>query len=425
MSGIDTPTAPTPTNTANDHRGSVRSDATQSRLSKQLKKEGIGWRKLLSKYNKDEPTDVTAHGALGFDKKDTVGSDSTPQTGNDGQPSQHERSLPRRELQNTPVQSFLSSTDRTELSTIQDSDSPRSVSNPLDEKQRPPPRPPSPQDSEYDNPNEPPPLKYTLRTRKASIVFFWSLILIDSIAIPLVLYFTLQYHTDLTPNAVFSISTGCLGGISIVEYILRFWRLWKHSSQCRVVGARRWYLDWFHWNFSIAWVYIMVELIIGTAFDNPPIRLLAMPCASLLWWFAFEMLIMDAMRILGYRAPLRISSIPKGEPLRPGIYPIIEDVCAVDGSGGTEFRLAFNKRFESSHYFRLMLHRLTLFWAFGCLGCAILTTVLVFVLEPDTSYVVGWVVPFVWAGIWILITFPYVKWHLRLEKEKWAQAKSV
>ena len=109
---------------------------------------------------------------------------------------------------------------------------------------------------------EPPPLNYTLYTRKLSIFIFWSFILIDSIAMPIVLYFCLWYDTNLSPNTVFSIVTAALGGVSILEYFLRFRRLWKKGSTCRVIGARRMYLDWFHWNFSLAWVVIMVELIV-------------------------------------------------------------------------------------------------------------------------------------------------------------------
>lgn len=108
---------------------------------------------------------------------------------------------------------------------------------------------------------EPPPLNYTLRTRKLSIFIFWSLIVIDSTAMPIGLYWGLWYGTDLTPNIVFSIVTAALGGVSIIEYVLRFWRLWKKGSTCRVIGARRAYLDWFHWNFSFAWIIIIIELI--------------------------------------------------------------------------------------------------------------------------------------------------------------------
>lgn len=113
----------------------------------------------------------------------------------------------------------------------------------------------------------PPPLDYDLRSRKRSIAIFWTLILIDSIVMPLGLYFGLWYGTNLTPNTVFSIVTAALGGASIFEYVVRFWRLWKKGSTCRVIGGRRAYLDWFHWNFSLSWVIIMVELIM---YVNPP-----------------------------------------------------------------------------------------------------------------------------------------------------------
>jgi hypothetical protein len=96
------------------------------------------------------------------------------------------------------------------------------------------------------------------------------------------------------------------------------------------------------------------------------------------------------MRYFGVRAPFRISSLPRGSPLRPGIYSIIEDVIAVDGSGGLEFRQRLNLRYLASHYFRQMLHRLTLFWAFGALACAAGTTAIIFTTERNVAYIVSW-----------------------------------
>jgi hypothetical protein len=112
---------------------------------------------------------------------------------------------------------------------------------------------------------EPPPLNYTLRTRKWAITWFWTIVVFDSVVMPLALYYGLWYglHTKgkMSANTVFSIVTAALGGISIGEYFIRFWRLFKKASVCRVIGARRMYLDWFHWNFTAGWVVIMVELI--------------------------------------------------------------------------------------------------------------------------------------------------------------------
>lgn len=115
---------------------------------------------------------------------------------------------------------------------------------------------------------KPPPLNYTLHTRKMSIFIFWSFIIFDSVVMPIALYFGLWYgvgppakEQKLSANAVFSIVTAAIGGASIVEYAVRFWRLFKKGSTCRVIGARRWYLDLFHWNYSLAWIIVMFELI--------------------------------------------------------------------------------------------------------------------------------------------------------------------
>ncbi|KAJ3946201.1 uncharacterized protein N0V96_004561 [Colletotrichum fioriniae] len=245
---------------------------------------------------------------------------------------------------------------------------------------------------------------------------------------PIALYFGLWYGVGpgtntltekkekLSPNAVFSIVTAAVGGASIVEYFVRFWRLWRKGSTCRVIGAHRWYLDWFHWNFSFAWIIIMIELIV-----NPPIRLLSMPVPTMLLVFGTQLLLIDALRALHLPSPLRISSVPRRAQLRPGIYSLIEDVCAVDGSGGTDFRVALDRRYEASHVFRAMLRRLGAFWAVGAEGCAVLCTALIFTLDGEVAYVVGWSLPFVWAGVWTVATFWYVKRELRREAKAWSE----
>jgi len=101
------------------------------------------------------------------------------------------------------------------------------------------------------------------------------------------------------------------------------------------------------------------------------------------------MLIIDVLRYFKVPAPIRISSLPRGSPLRPGIYSIIEDVVAVDGSGGTEFRQRLNLRYLASHHFRMMLHRLTIFWAFGSLMIAVVTTIIIFTTHRNVAYVVS------------------------------------
>jgi hypothetical protein len=100
---------------------------------------------------------------------------------------------------------------------------------------------------------------------------------------------------------------------------------------------------------------------------------------------------------------------------------MIEDVIAVDGSGGTTYREALNKRYEASHVFRAMLRRLGVFWAFGAEGCAVVTTVLVFTIQHEAAFVVGWSFPFAWAGVWAAVTVWYVKGKLAEETRVWEE----
>jgi hypothetical protein len=99
----------------------------------------------------------------------------------------------------------------------------------------------------YDDPDfrRPPPLNYSLRTRTKAIFWFWTLIFVDCVLMPIGLYFGMWYgltRDQLSANAVFSISTALLGTVSIVEYFIRFARLWRKNSNCRVIGAQRHYV---------------------------------------------------------------------------------------------------------------------------------------------------------------------------------------
>src|SRR5204863_7530583 len=121
----------------------------------------------------------------------------------------------------------------------------------------------------------------------------------------------------------------------------------------------------------------------------------------------------------GTRAPVPISSMPKGAPMTPGLYSIIEDVVAVNGGGGRPYREALRKRYEASSLFRRMLVRLSFFWGLGALSMAIATTIIVFVVRREIAFGIGWAVPFVWAGIWARINTVWVQRQLRIENNAW------
>jgi len=55
----------------------------------------------------------------------------------------------------------------------------------------------------YEDPdfNHPPPLNYSLRPRIKALAIFWTLIVLDCVAMPIGMYFGLWYGTSLSPNA--------------------------------------------------------------------------------------------------------------------------------------------------------------------------------------------------------------------------------
>jgi hypothetical protein len=92
--------------------------------------------------------------------------------------------------------------------------------------------------------------------------------------------------------------------------------------------------DFTHWNVLVSWVIIIAELVIGTIPDPPWMRMLAMPVPSIFFIFALETLVFEALYVFEKPAPFRISSIQKGEPMRPAIYPLLEDIIIHSGRGG-------------------------------------------------------------------------------------------
>ncbi|GLB21278.1 hypothetical protein AtubIFM61612_011237 [Aspergillus tubingensis] len=199
----------------------------------------------------------------------------------------------------------------------------------------------------------------------------------------------------------------------------RSWSLWRKESKVRVRNAGRYYFDFTHWNILVSWVIIIAELVLGTIPDPPWIRMLAMPVPSLFFIFSIEMLIFEFMHVLKMSVPFRISSIAKGDPMRPALYPLLEDIIAVDGNGGTEFRDRLDQRYNASPPFRNMLHRLTILWMVPQMLVAGGTLAGIVIADHELAYTLGWSVPAIWAGIWAMVMVICIRVELRRERHYW------
>ena len=95
--------------------------------------------------------------------------------------------------------------------------------------------------------------------------------------------------------------------------------------------------------------------------------------------------------MIGYKIPFKMSSLDKGDPIRPFTYTIVEDVIAVDTGQGRAYREAINMRYQASHRFRELLRRVDLLWAIPALVVGVGCTVVVALPQiPETvSYGIG------------------------------------
>ncbi|KAJ5192592.1 hypothetical protein N7449_008734 [Penicillium cf. viridicatum] len=261
---------------------------------------------------------------------------------------------------------------------------------------------------------EPLPLNYSLAKRKLRILMFWLLVLFDSFLLPIGLYYLLTRTTTWSSTTIFTVLTTTLFGTFVTESLQRSWDLWRKNSTCRVPN-----FDFTHWNILVSWVIIIAELVVGTVPDPPWMRILAMPVSSIFLVFALEMLVFELMYIYELPAPFRISSVPKGEPMRPALYPLLEDIIAVDGKGGTRFRDRLDQRYKSSPPFRSMMHRVTMLWAVPLVVVAGGTLAGVFIADRELAYTLGWSVPVIWAGIWVVLTVIWIRVELRRERHYW------
>jgi hypothetical protein len=296
-------------------------------------------------------------------------------------------------------------------------------------------------------------LPYTLHTRYASIAVAWTIILIPPIFINLGLFYGLWYGTDLdrilgsspslraqrerknhvTTNklTVLTLPTGILGIFTIIAIIERICKLTKKDPQFRPLKSQRYALDIFQWGYFGA--LLLISALISSTLargdidqdgHEMQIRLISMPAAVLMYFLAtltFLSLLINAIKV---ELPFRFGSVEKGNKVRPAIYYIVEDVVAVDGNGGLEYREAFTSRYENSPVFQRLVWNLSVVWMVGFYVFAAGFTILVFRLPVAAVYAVGWAGPFPLAGLMAVWTIFYVKAKLGEERAKEEEAGS-
>lgn len=114
-----------------------------------------------------------------------------------------------------------------------------------------------------------------------------------------------------------------------------------------------------------------------------------MPVPTVFFMAAGSELLSTIAYLRNLRTPIRISSVAKGEPFRPGVYHVIEDVIAVEGHAGQNYRKALNERYQASPEFRRMLVKLSLAWSIPALAVAVISTAVVFTVPATIAFGIG------------------------------------
>lgn len=246
------------------------------------------------------------------------------------------------------------------------------------------------QDSQDTLPPTIPPLPLDLNQNKLRIARFWAPIVLSSCLLPIIGYFVLHYETSLKLMIILSIFLAIMGAVSLLSFLLRGWALLKATSKCRPLGLEnaRWAFDYFFWNF--AFMFCVLTAIITSGIVTENLQIVSLPLSILVLWITAQMAIAQVLMAFKAKAPFRMSSIPKGDALRPGIFVIIEDCVAVDGKQGTAFRQAWNDRYASSPVFRRFLCQMERVWAAtGLLMVAVVWGVVFGLDDHEIGYALG------------------------------------
>lgn len=151
-------------------------------------------------------------------------------------------------------------------------------------------------------------------------------------------------------------------------------------------------MDYFNINFIAGMHYVTALIVAGCSLNDPSTspRIVAMGTPILLITTCSQLLYSCVSRFFKKPYPARFSSMPKGAETRPGLYTIVEDIVAVDGGQGQEFRKIWNDRYIASYEIRVLLGRLDYIWGVsGILLAGALIGVIWGVDDVDIGYALG------------------------------------
>ncbi|KAF7185102.1 hypothetical protein HII31_13377 [Pseudocercospora fuligena] len=269
-------------------------------------------------------------------------------------------------------------------------------------------------------------LPLDLSQHKLPLTLSWTTIILANGILPIVLYFALRHGTSLDLSVVLTVPTVLMSVPALWQLFQRTYYLLTNRKGCRPLGmtssSTKWYKSWsnfdyFQWNYIFGLVALTIFISVGTSIPSLPAT--AVSLSVLMLYVCLELILVEIGILLNLSAPFRFSSVPKGAPLRPGVFIVAEDVVAVDGKQGGAWRQGWNDRYEADAELQRLCR--TLDWVWGVSGLCVVAVIwgLAFAMDSvdeEVSYAIGWGLPWAWAGIMAVLTIWMAKRMLRRQR---------
>ncbi|KAE8214067.1 hypothetical protein CF327_g2491 [Tilletia walkeri] len=258
------------------------------------------------------------------------------------------------------------------------------------------------------------PLGYPMtKSRQRSLVIAIVLMILLNIVAPCVVYYVLRYAVKgYGASDLFGYTSLAMGTVSVLQWPYRYFQLCRQNGACSPVKPRtasllppvsstepqlalpklgalqkfKWVLvraDSFQWGLLIGIIFGAIPLIVSAMSTGRRGMFipLILTYPIVMGMIGLAMLGITLLSLYPeVKQPFRLSSVKKGSSFRPGLAYLWEDITAVDGGGGYEFRQAFSRRFESSPHFRKMNTVLSFFLGISFILYFVLALILTIIL---------------------------------------------
>ncbi|CAD6896007.1 unnamed protein product [Tilletia controversa] len=295
----------------------------------------------------------------------------------------------------------------------------------------------------------PPSLNYIMTSaRKRSLFITVGTIIFLNIALPTIIFYAAKYgiHPRLKPVDYYTAASAALGALQLPQVPYRFWCLLKQNGRRSPLlpdGNRTgfwWALrrnDTFQVGFLIGTILGIAVLVVATSVNGADgyFPLLVLMPAIIFGYIGLALLAVTALsQSATIVQPARFSIVPKGEPFRPALFYVWEDLVGCDGGGGNAFRNALDRRYRQSPPFRRML--LTLSWliAYSLTGLCIVAFIITYALYGDSSshgkyedasWAANFVLLTLWLGLTAYVGIKHGLDSMRAEEIWWADKPSL